>query len=68
MIQRQDFHLTFDQVLALVDLPRLEGLPVKIHSLPPLPAKEFLVIMDPKVVGDTFPEVPMLKHLVFEAK
>ena len=43
-------------------------MPVKIHTLPPMTPAEFSVIMDPDVIGDTYPEEPMPKLLVFEAK
>ena len=60
--------MTVDELLSLVNLPRFEGFPVKVHTLPPLTPAEFSLVMDPKVVGNTYPEVPMPKHLVFEAK
>ena len=68
MIQGKDFHLTAGQLLELIDLPRFEGKPDKIHSLPPMSAAEFSVVMDPEIVGDGCPEVPMPKHLIFQAK
>jgi hypothetical protein len=68
MIQGQVFHLTIDQFLEVVNLPRFEGLPVKIHDLPNLTPAEFSAVMNPDVVGDGYPPVPMPKHLVFEAK
>ena len=68
MIQGQDFHLTVDELLALINLPHFEGLPVKIHALPSMTPAEFSVLMDPDVVGDTYPDEPKPKHLVFEAK
>ena len=68
MIQGQVFHLTIDQFLEIINLPRFEGLPVKIHDLPqPTPA-EFSAVMNPDVIGDGYPPEPMPKHLVFEAK
>ena len=68
MIQGQVFHLTVDQLLEIVNVPRSEGLPHKLHTLPDLTPAEFSVVMDPAVVGDGYPPVPMPKHLVFEAK
>ena len=68
MIQGQVFHLTIDQFLEVVNLPRFAGLPVKIHDLPNLTPAEFSAVMNPDVVGDGYPPVPMPKHLVFEAK
>ena len=40
MIQGQDFHLTVDELLALINLPRFEGMPIKIHTLPPMTPAE----------------------------
>src|SRR3954465_12054600 len=68
MIQGQVFHLTIDQFLDIVNLPRFEGLPAKIHNLPDLTPAEFSAVMNPDVIGDGYPPVPMPKHLVFEAK
>src|SRR3954467_492666 len=68
MIQGQVFHLTVDQILEIVNLPRFEGLPLKLHTLPPLTPAEFSTVMDPAVVRDGYPPVPMPKHLVFEEK
>src|SRR4051812_47660727 len=68
MIQGQVFHMTVDQFLAIINLPRFEGLPHKLHDLPaPTPA-EFSTIMNPDVVGDNYPTEPKPRHLVFEAK
>src|SRR4051812_35409756 len=56
------------QLLYVVNLPRFKGMPVKIHTLAPMPPAEFATLMDPEVIGDVCPDVPMPKHLVFEAK
>src|SRR4051812_27837906 len=63
MIQGQVFHLIVDQLLEIVNLPQFEGLPQKLHTLPDLTPAEFSVVMDPDVVGDRYPPVPMPKHL-----
>jgi hypothetical protein len=68
MIQGQVFHLTVDQFLEIINLPRFEGLPAKIHSLPNLTPDEFSVVMKPEAISDGYPPAPMPKHLVFEAK
>src|SRR3954467_5540625 len=68
MIQGQVFHLTIDQFLDIVNLPRFVGLPAKIHNLPDSTPAEFSAVMNPDVIGDGYPPVPMPKHLVFEAK
>src|SRR3954462_1732340 len=68
MIQGQVFHLTIDQFLDIVNLPRFEGLRAKIHDLPNLTPAEFSTVMNPDIIGDGYPPVPMPKHLVFEAK
>ena len=68
MIQCQVFHLTVDQLLEIFNLPRFEGLPHKLHTLPDLTPAEFSVVMDLDIVGDGYRPVPMPKHLVFEAK
>ena len=68
MIQGRVFHMTVDQFLAIINLPRFEGLPHKLHYLPaPTPA-EFSTLMNPDVVGDHYPAEPKPRHLVFEAK
>src|SRR3954469_6485730 len=67
MIQGKDFHMTVDELLCLVNLPRFEGKPDKIHTLAPLTSAEFSVLMDPDVVGDAYPDESMPTHLIFEA-
>ena len=68
MIQGQVFHLTVDQLLEIANLPRFEGLPHKLHTLPDLTLAEFSVVMEPEIVAEGYPPVSMPKHLVFEAK
>src|SRR3954469_3344317 len=66
MIQGKDFHMSVDELLSVVNIPRFKGLPAKIHTLAPMPPAEFSTLMDPEVIGDVCPDVPMTKHLVFE--
>src|SRR3954471_11556553 len=55
MIQGQVFHLTVDQFLEIVNLPRFEGLPHKLHTLPDLTPAEFSIVIEPEIIGDGYP-------------
>ena len=63
MIQGKVFHMTVREFLAVLNWPRFEGLPHKLHDMPaPTPA-EFSTPMNPDVVRDHYPTEPMPKRL-----
>src|ERR1041385_520432 len=65
---RRHGNLIVDQFLAIINLPRFEGLPHKIHDLPAPTPTEFSTLLNADVAGDHYLDEPKPRHLVFEAK
>ena len=68
MIQGEVFHMSSQEFMEVINIPRHTGQQDKIHLLADMTDGEFATLLDPEVTKDFMPEQIRPKHLVFISK